>query len=268
MTVSTKRSSRAKRRTPKGRVGPKKWLRKAALYLAAYGLITGLLAGATALLLDSVIMPKLVKQGVESEIPDVTGMDYVAAAEILNDHGFDPRRVGEEPDPELPKGMVVSQEPAAGRMGKPLRPVRLVVSAGPAQVVVPAMIGLGCREALNKLTTRGLRTGDIIMAESHRTVVGKVLASTPREGTALLLGAEVDLLVAGPPHGAAYLMPSLEGRGVRETFRVLKGIGIGVSSRRYVRGSDEKEGTVLSIHPPPGFRICAGESVAVVVSSS
>jgi beta-lactam-binding protein with PASTA domain len=118
------------------------------------------------------------------------------------------------------------------------------------------------------MTALGLGVGDIVLVATERASVGEVLATTPRGGSRLVGGGAIDILVAGPPHATCYVMPDLTGRPVGDVFTELRRIGIGISKRMYVRGLTGNEGMVLSVIPPHGFKICAGESVAVAVKSS
>ena len=118
------------------------------------------------------------------------------------------------------------------------------------------------------MTALGLSVGDIVLVTTERASVGEVLATAPPGGSRLIGDEEIDILVAGPPYATCYVMPELAGRPVGDVFAELRRIGIGISKRMYVRGLTGNEGTVLSVIPPHGFKICAGESVAVAVKSS
>jgi len=238
------------------------------LSLVVYGIVVGVMAIGSAVLLDRFVMPLLVMHGNESPIPDVVGSEFSQAATILRESGFDPRRMNDESHPEYQKGLVVNQDPPPGHLGKPSRPIRLVVSSGPANVTIPYITGYGCREALNMLSTAGLFVGDIIMYPRPGTPTGEVIATFPPSGTPLLIGGEVDLLIAEPGRDDCFIMPSFNGSNIGDTFRELRKRGIGISQRHYIRNSGEAEGTVLSVFPPPGYKICPGESVTVVVTSS
>ena len=231
-------------------------------------MLTGILIIGGMLVLNAVVMPRLIMTGVEHEVPAVTGIDFVQAASILREAGFRVRPGGQEPHPEWAKGVVVRQDPPAGARAKPSRVVTLVVSGGCARVTVPQLAQTGCREALTTLSALGLEVGDIIMVESNRAGVGHVIATMPREGEKLMIGDEVDILVAGPQRPTCYIVPDLMGRPIGDVFKELKQRGIGISKRMYVRGFGGREGTVLSVIPPQGFRICSGESISVAVSSS
>ncbi|MBN1424867.1 PASTA domain-containing protein [Candidatus Fermentibacteria bacterium] len=241
---------------------------KAAIrYFMWYVVLTAIMVLGGLAAMDKTVMPLLVLHGRERPIPDVTGFEYPSAADSLRAAGFRPVIGGHEPDPVLPLGFVVRQEPLSGASAKPSRTVHLFLASGPARVAVPALARMGCREALVVLSQAGLRTGDIIMVQAGWGSVGQVLASHPAEGQSVLVDDEVHLLVAGPHAAECYIVPHLVGRPISEVVQRLRGDGIPLGRRTYVPDSGAPEGTVFATTPPAGFRICRGESLSVVLAS-
>jgi beta-lactam-binding protein with PASTA domain len=264
----TRKKVNGRRKSGKGAQGREGRVKRIPLFLVMYAVITGTFLITGAILLNRFVMPMLVMRGVEATVPDLHGVEFAEAAKTLRDAGFRARSGGEEPHATIREGLVVRQHPPGGSPAKPSRAVTLFVSSGPAHVIVPDLSGIGCREALATMTALGLDVGDIVMIGSERASVGEVVATTPSGGSRLVKGEPIDILVAGPPRAACYVMPDLAGRPVGDVFSELRRIGIGISKRMYVRGLGGNEGMVLSIFPPQGFQICAGESVAVAVKSS
>jgi len=247
---------------------PKHLIRRFFLLSVYYFLTTGILVVAGILTLNRVVMPTLVKKGIELEVPELIGLEYSEAAQMVRDFDFRTRAGAREPHPKFASGVVIGQDPGSGEQAKPSRVITLTVSSGPAKVTVPSLIGMGCREALAILALSELEVGDIVMVEVDWEPVGQVLATAPSPGERLVLGEEVDILLSGSPEPTCYIVPDLLGLGIGDVFSELRRKGIGISRRMFVRGTGGKEGTVLSVMPPPGFKICRGESVSVAVRSS
>ena len=236
-------------------------------HVCIYAVLTVCMIVATLWVLDRLVMPRLVLHGQERAVPDVTGLDFVHATDTLRAAGFRATIQGHEPDAARPLGSVVRQEPAPGSLGKPSRSVGVFLSSGPATVVVPVLSRTGCREALVLLSQAGLSVGDILMARAQWASVGQILATYPPEGESVLLGTEIDLLVAGPEDPECYIVPQFAGRRINDVVQELRTRGIPLGKRTYVSDSPAPEGTVFSTDPPAGFRICSGESLSVVVAS-
>jgi beta-lactam-binding protein with PASTA domain len=217
--------------------------------------------------LDRMVMPRLVLHGQEQPVPDISGLDFPAAADSLHARGFRAVIGGHEPHGEYPLGVIVGQEPPAGSLAKPSRTIRVILAAGPATIAVPVLSRMGCREAMAALSQAGLCVGDILMARAEWSSIGQVLATSPQEGESVLLGSEIDLLVAGPQQADCFIVPDFVGRLVGDVVQELRTSGIPLGLRTFVTGASAREGTVFSTDPPAGFRICKGESLSVVVAS-
>jgi beta-lactam-binding protein with PASTA domain len=99
-----------------------------------------------------------------------------------------------------PKGVVVSQEPAAGEKVKPGSPMKLTVSLGPqpAHIYVPYLMEKSLHEARSLLLEAGLKLGKIVRKETNLYVSGRVIAQSIRSGQEVEGGTSVDVVVAVP----------------------------------------------------------------------
>ena len=90
-------------------------------------------------------------------VPDVTGQTQDAATAVLkgDPNGFDVT-VTTEPSADVAAGIVLRTDPAANTPVSKGSKISLVVSAGPAKVRVPPVVGLTEAAARNQLTTKGL----------------------------------------------------------------------------------------------------------------
>jgi len=130
-------------------------------------------------------------------VPPVTLQAVDVAKAFLE---ADPRNfvvtVVEQPDPEIPAGTVISQDPAAGSDLAPGAAITLVVSSGPQKVPVPPVVGLKEGEARNSITGVGLvATVQYQSLPSGDVNDGLVIAQTPSAGVDVDPGATVNLKV-------------------------------------------------------------------------
>jgi serine/threonine-protein kinase len=98
------------------------------------------------------------------------------------------------------KGTVLSTDPASGTKVDQGSTVTLTVSAGPANVVVPSLIGQSQGQAGQTLGTAQLNLGSITPVSSTQYPAGVVVSSSPAAGTSVAPGSSVAISVStGPP---------------------------------------------------------------------
>ena len=131
----------------------------------------------------------------DHSLPRVLEMPEAKARQKLTELGFRPRLDGERPNDAFPAGTVIWQDPPPGTVLQPNSVVQLVLSAGPALVAVPDVIGLNVPQARTIFAAAGVRVGavDSGAAGSDR---GVVLATRPAAGVGRPRGAAVALVVS------------------------------------------------------------------------
>ena len=98
------------------------------------------------------------------------------------------------------KGTVLSTNPASGTKVNQGSTVTLTVSSGPANVVVPSLIGQSQGQAGQALGAAQLNLGSITSVSSTQYPAGIVVASSPAAGTSVPPGSSVAISVStGPP---------------------------------------------------------------------
>jgi beta-lactam-binding protein with PASTA domain len=129
-------------------------------------------------------------------LPRVLEMPEAKAREKLTELGFRPRLDGERPNDSFPAGTVIWQDPPPGTVLEPNSIVQLVLSAGPALVPVPDVIGLNVPQAGKILNAAGVRVGTIDSSSAGGQERGIVLATRPAAGVGRPRGAAVALVVS------------------------------------------------------------------------
>lgn len=164
-----------------------------------------------------------------TEVPDVIGMDRVAAVELLTESGFNVT-VKEQNSEDVEEDVVLSQEPEPGVQVDEGSYVTIEVSIGPdmsGKVEMPNLIGMTEQEARGTLSALGLRTGNvrtiIDMDEENR---GLVIGQDIEAGEYLDEGTAVNFDVAG-----------------QQTYSY----SAGISAPTYNEDPDYKAGTAVHI---------------------
>jgi beta-lactam-binding protein with PASTA domain len=133
-------------------------------------------------------------------IPRVLGLPEPEARTKLVRQGFRVRVEGERPSPAVQRGGVIWQDPPPGMVLAPNTTVQVVLSAGPAPVSVPDVVGLALSSAEKILMAAGVKVGTI---DTVRTAgeLGVVIATRPGAGNGRPRGSAVDLVVSGGQGG-------------------------------------------------------------------
>jgi beta-lactam-binding protein with PASTA domain len=139
--------------------------------------------------------------GSDKSVPRVVEMPEAEARKALADAGFRPRIAAEWPSPHIPRGAVAWQDPAPDMVLPANTTVELVLSAGPAPVTVPDVVGLAEPFAEKIIEAAGIAVGTVDTV-SGGAEAGVVVATRPPSGHGRPRGARVDLVVSGGPVGS------------------------------------------------------------------
>jgi serine/threonine-protein kinase len=228
-----------------------------------------LLAGA--LLLTYVIFAaasmRLAVRSRDVVVPPLGGRTLNEASAALNEAGLtlkveDPKR----PDPKVPAGQIISQDPAAGVRTRRERSVKVWVSAGARATTVPALLGESERTAQLRAQQDGLQLASIAEIRTTDYPAGTVVAQTPSPKQALPAGAELSLLVNRGEHGTTYVMPDLIGVNGDRAADLLRARGFRVSVVGDHPYPGVPAGIVLRQSPQGGFQIGLSDPISLEVS--
>ena len=133
-----------------------------------------------------------------STIPNLTGRTRAAAAEALRDAGLQLGQVTESPSDQA-RGTVLATRPATGQVVPSGTSVDLVLSAGPAELTMPDIVGNELTAARSTLEQLGLTVGEVQYDSTSASPPGHVVQQQPAAGATIAPGAAVLLRVSGRP---------------------------------------------------------------------
>ena len=196
-------------------------------------------------------------------VPDVIGLSQTAAQTTITDAGLVVGTVSTASSSTVAAGNVISQTPAAATNVAPGSAVGLVVSTGPALILVPAVTGLTQGAAETAITSAGLAVGNVTTANSDTVPTGDVISQTPGAGTEVTAGSSVDLVVSSGP--ALVIVPDVVGLTYSTATANIgaAGLTVGSVSTTLTRRSC---GVVRSQTPAGGASVSAGTAVNLVVT--
>ncbi len=210
--------------------------------------------------------------GSQVSVPAVAGMDYDGAAAAIKAQNLVPEQVGEN-SLEVDEGLVIRTDPPAGDRVDKESTVRVVVSLGPAQHDLPAVVGQPAADARNTLSGYQLIVTEPDAEVFTDAAAGTVVAVsvTPRlggdpqdctNGCTVFEGDTVTLTVSLGP------VPDVRGMSVNSATQTLEAARLTVSDESVDQyDNDIAKGEVIGIaEHPDGGQWRPGETVTLIVS--
>ena len=193
------------------------------IFVATLGLI----------LVDTVIMPRIVRKGIQVEVPDIIDLAPNQARQKLGRRGL--RLKLQEPrwDASIPEGRIVYQIPAPAARVKTNRTVYGVPSRGTRLFAVPDIRKASLRQAMLLVEQSGLTVGEILKEASPSIKEGFVISQDPLPRQMVPVGTPVTIAVSDGPPGELVLVPSVIGKSLKVARSNLKNAGLKVRDIRY-----------------------------------
>jgi serine/threonine-protein kinase len=196
-------------------------------------------------------------------VPDVRGRSITDATAALAQAGLvlkvDLRRA----DPKVPIDHVLGQDPAPGSVIRRQRSVRVRVSDGQRDPVLPSVVGQPERTAEMTLAQDKIEIGSRLDVRTANyaadTVIGQDPAPRGRSAT-------VALLVNRGEGGVSYVMPDTIGAVGSRVVDILRRKGFRVSVSAEVPYPGLPPGVVVRQTPQAGFQVGYGEAVQLELS--
>jgi len=196
-------------------------------------------------------------------VPNVVGKKSSTAAQLLQNEGFEVDVVPIQSD-AVEEDRVAGQRPGPGEEADVGSTVTINVSSGPGEAPVPIVQGLPVDEAVDKLREAGFKSEQ--RQEFSDTVKnGRVIDSSPPQGTSVRRGSTVTLVVSKGKEKAA--VPSVTGKQRDAAEQALRDAGFEPSVTE--REDDKADpGTVLEQDPEAGTQAAKGSKVKLVVAKA
>ena len=220
--------------------------------LAATFLVFAGLAMRVAVRARQVTVPNLVGQ----PLADATAL----ASQLDLQLRIDPVQ---RPDPKVPAGHVLMQEPTSGSAARRQRSVRVILSAGAQVRLAPSLLGETQRSAEIRVAQDGLSIGAITEIRSALYPPDVVVAQDPPPSAQT---AQIRLLVNRGEDRATYVMPDLIGLNGERAADVMRTRGFRVSITAQSTASAVPPGVVVRQAPAGGYQVHPGDPIALEVS--
>ena len=191
-------------------------------------------------------------------IPALLALTPEAAVNLL---AKSPLKVGEITEvfnAKVPKGFVISANPAPGTRVKRDTLVDLVVSKGIETFDLTSYVGKNGEQALNELTAAGYNV-TTTYAFDEKAMPGEVISQNPAAGAALPKGAAVEIFVS---KGSAFVyIPNVMRYTQDRAVSVLEDLGLTVVVKKVTKTAK----LVIGITPKVNAKVKRGTTVTLTV---
>jgi serine/threonine-protein kinase len=192
-------------------------------------------------------------------VPNVVGQSAPDAAARLVNSGLKPSV--KQVTSDRPIGVVVKQDPTAGKKIEKASTVKLFVSSGPGLTTVPDVSGRTQSSAVKALRKAGLFA--TIKDENSSTVPqGKAIRTDPPALNQVQKGSHVDLFISSGPQ--LVTVPSVVGKQKPDAQAALQDAGLRVTVHE--ADSNRPKGEVTAQTPGSGAQVPTGSRVTITVS--
>ena len=214
------------------------------------------------LLFNYFLMPAYTRHGVSISVPDVLDYSYEDAADAVVAQGLRPEEV-QLRKPDLPRNVVIDQNPSPNSRVKPGRRIYLTVNSGDTStVVVPRVDGFSVREARNRIMIQGLAVENVFPDSIPSLHANTITRQEPLSGTRVPPGETVTLWYSTGLGDKQVLVPDIIGRTVDDAKQFL----LSMRLRSVVIGDATFEQRVQSQSPAPGTRVREGFEIRLRLS--
>ena len=206
---------------------------------------------------------KISGPGNKIAIPSLVGMSQAQAAKTVSELGLKVDVIQEVFSEDVPKGKVLTSDPAGGGRVDVAGTVHLIISKGKDRIEVPDLAGLTIEAAAALLKSKNLKIGRVSEVFSDALEVGLLIDGNPSSGSPVRKDSTVDLIVSKGQEQVE--LSNFQGKTSDQAQSELTAAGLIVSSK-YEYSDSIPIGTVISQTPSDVSTVGKGEKIELVIS--
>lgn len=195
------------------------------------------------------------------EVPSVVGVKLEEAAARL-DAAHMVMEVGNTRyDDSVVPGVVLEQLPVSGTSARSGDTVKVTISAGPEQSVLPDLTGMQLEEAQAQLEAMGLKVAAVNRIADSDQTRNSVIGQSPDAETLLSNGDGVELTISDPP--ILRKVPGVLGASLEEAQQKIEEAGLVLGEVQYDYATGYQLDTIYRQSPEADAELHEGESVNI-----
>ncbi len=204
-----------------------------------------------------------INDGQFTHVPGVLALPQAEAQHKLSAAGLD-TEVRKDYSLTVPRGSVISTDPAPGKRIRSNGTVTLTVSEGPRQVKVPDVSGRTLADAQQQLKDAGLVPGTVGKSFNDSVPQGSVIVTDPPAGREVAPGTPIAFTIS---RGSPVDVPDVIGKSVTEAQQTLQDAGFQVVLSPDKAFSDEADEDTVAVETPDrDTQAARGDTVTITVS--
>jgi serine/threonine-protein kinase len=190
-------------------------------------------------------------------------MTQAQAAKAVAELGLKVEITQEVFSEDVPKGKVLTSDPAGGGRVEVAGTVNLIISKGKDRIKVPDLVGLTVEEATAALKKNNLKIGRVSEKFSDTFEAGLLIDGIPSSGSPVRKDSSVDLIISKGQEQVE--LTNFEGKTSDQAQSELTKAGLIVDSK-YEYSDTIAPGTVISQTPSDVSTVGIGEKITLVIS--
>lgn len=198
-------------------------------------------------------------------VPNLTGLQFEQAKDVISSSDLKIKKVGEENSP-FPLGEIFLQEPESGTIVKKGRNIKIWTSLGNALVSIPNLVGMNFLEAKSLAEQAGLIIDRKVVIKTAGRY-NEVLATDPASDGLLLKGEKISFLVNGGGEAVEVKMPDIIGLTFEDAVEKLRGKNLSVGNVKYVKIENIEKNVVVDSDVKPKEGVTAGSTIDLTINS-
>ena len=196
-------------------------------------------------------------------IPSLAGMTQTQAAKAVAELGLKVDVTQKVFSEDVPKGKVITSDPAGGGRVEIAGTVHLIVSKGKDRIEVPDLVGLTLESAAALLKSSNLKVGRVSEKYNYTLEAGLIIDGNPSSGSPVRKDSSVDLMISQGPEQVE--LTNYQGKTSDQAQSELTEAGL-IASSKYEYSDTIPIGTVISQTPSDVSTVGKGETITLVIS--
>lgn len=199
------------------------------------------------------------------EVPGVVGMASEEAVRTLNEAGLKADVTEQRVSNDVEAGYIISQSHIEGEKVKEGFTIKLVVSSGGIESLIPNVKQQDIKEGTVLIENEGFEVGEITY-EFNELPEGMIISQNPKAGIKMPAGTKIDLVLSQGSESDKALVPSLETKTMREAEITLTDIGLKLGTVTYEVSTTIEKGQIIR-NARIGEEVEFGTAIDIIVSS-
>lgn len=213
-----------------------------------------------------IAIPLYTRHSQSVPVPNVTRLSLQAAEKLLDANHLVAVQGEFRYDDEIPRGLVIFQNPDVGRNVKKGRRIYLTISMGSRRVKMPDLVGKSERDVRFVLERLKLKIGQVSYEFDNFFPNGVVIDQTIDQDMEVEIGTPVDLLVSFGEEPIDFFIPDLIGQDLENTKLMMQKARLTLGKVQSQTTNKISDGTVIWQSKEAGMQAAEGDTVDIILS--